>query len=397
MKQSNVLRLCVYLLAIAALVLLATAALREQGPSFGPEGVQTTVAPTLPPVKQPVALLRAGSTRYQYEMLGTAERAAYDVILAQLLSFPESVAVQGIDSEGLSAVFRALLLDQPLLFHVSSTAYKFNSADGKVTAFLPEYKMDAAEYAKRCDEVALVCAQILAAVPQGAGEFEKELATHDALVYLCTYDEKAGERSSVYGALVERRASCEGYARAMLLLLELQGMRVGVLTGDARNAEGVVGGHAWNKVCVDGQWYHLDATWDDPIVEDEETISHAYFNLRDEDVAASHDFDDTRTPCTATDANYFVRKGLYFWALDQSAEQTMAVRLAESLDAGSAVLELRMASQAALEQATDELFASKRVYAILAEANTSRRIRTDTVYRSEMKALRVIRIMPVLK
>ncbi|HSD87039.1 MAG TPA: transglutaminase domain-containing protein, partial [Kofleriaceae bacterium] len=90
-------------------------------------------------------------------------------------------------------------------------------------------------------------------------------------------------------AVFERRAAvCEGYARLMVALGKAAGVEVAFVTGHIRDAkrrlaisddpwdtsasealEGV--GHAWNAVKLDGQWYLIDATWDDPTNGDPDT------------------------------------------------------------------------------------------------------------------------------
>ncbi len=43
--------------------------------------------------------------------------------------------------------------------------------------------------------------------------------------------------------------------------------------------------HAWNIVNIDGDYYHIDATWDDPVTDDgTDTIIYDYFNLKDKDI-----------------------------------------------------------------------------------------------------------------
>jgi hypothetical protein len=351
---------------------------------------------TAQPVTRPAELARAGNTRYHYAGLNEAEQRAYQDIYERLPGFPESVEVAGLDSDGLRRVFQALLLDQPLLFQISSTNYKTRSVGGKLGAFIPEYRMGPEEYKKRCEELARVCAAI--PVPSGGSAFDVELALHDALVGMCEYTQADQPgKSTAYGALVENTASCEGYSRAMLLLLELRGIEASIVTGDAANAGGQTGGHAWNKVRIDGAWYHLDATWDDPVAQDAPSgVSHAYFNLPDADIAYTHELTDTRNPCVSVEANYFVRKGLYFKSFDQAAENRTAQRLAETLAAGGAAVELRMSDDGAMNSAMAELFGQgspQRVYSILS-ACAGYGIRTDYVRHSEISALRVIRIVP---
>jgi len=382
------------LLVLAALAVCGAVLLYGRDHVSGPTTATTTTAP---PVTRPAELARAGRTRYHYAALSETEQKAYRDIYEQLFAFPESVEVTDLDTAGLKRVFQALLLDQPLLFQISSTHYKTRTVGGRLTAFIPEYRMGPEEYRERCEELTQACL----AIPVGGSAFDVELALHDALVGMCDYTEAdRPEKSTAYGALVESVASCEGYSRAMLLLLELHGIEACIVTGDAANVGGAAGGHAWNKVRIDGAWYHLDATWDDPVTPDAAgSISHAYFNIPDADIAHTHDLTGMRDPCVSVEANYFVRKGLYFTQLDKAAETVLAQRLAEALAAGYAAVELRMAGDDAMESALHELFGNpQRVYRVLSNAALAgHNIRTDYVRHSEISALRVIRILPEMK
>ena len=56
--------------------------------------------------------------------------------------------------------------------------------------------------------------------------------------------------------------------------------------------------HVWNAVYLDGNWYHLDLTWDDPILSNgEEILDHAYFLITTEQLkeldTTQHNFDST--------------------------------------------------------------------------------------------------------
>lgn len=62
------------------------------------------------------------------------------------------------------------------------------------------------------------------------------------------------------GALVNKKAVCEGYSLAYRLLMNLLGIETQMVISGVL-PEGVA--HAWNRVKIDGQWYNVDATWDD--------------------------------------------------------------------------------------------------------------------------------------
>jgi transglutaminase/protease-like cytokinesis protein 3 len=40
-----------------------------------------------------------------------------------------------------------------------------------------------------------------------------------------------------------------------------------LISGTAQNSEGTTENHEWNYVQLDGKWYAIDVTWDDPIIQ----------------------------------------------------------------------------------------------------------------------------------
>lgn len=60
---------------------------------------------------------------------------------------------------------------------------------------------------------------------------------------------------------------CEGYARALKLLCEMENIDCVLVSGDSSPSLGRFDGkedHMWNYVEVDGEWYAQDTTWNDP-------------------------------------------------------------------------------------------------------------------------------------
>ena len=405
MRQRKFPWMILALLAAAALVLSAPSAIRGALTllPLEPPPEETTLAP----VPLPAQFSRAGQLRYHYGNLNGDEQIAYDEILARLPGFPESIDVKNLDSAGLARVFSALAMDQPMMFYVSTTHYKTRSIPetGQVTAFVPNYLMDQAQYAVRCAQLATACESF--AVPEGdmrtnpSLEFDCALALHDQLVRRCTYSEEytLAEKSTVYGAIVEGSASCEGYARAMQLLMAMQGIPCYIVTGEASNLSGFSGGHAWNKIQIEGEWYQLDATWNDPVTEDGSHVtSHAYFNITDAEIGKTHELTDPNNPCTATKANYFVRKELEFSALGRGAEDALSKALRDGLRDGDNAVELRFTDDESMQAGLRYLFDKQRVYRVLNNAALGGApIKTDKVYHADLETLRVVRILPEMK
>ena len=100
-----------------------------------------------------------------------------------------------------------------------------------------------------------------------SGEYEKIQAVHDYISENVKYDNVHKDnqyytlKSTCYGALVNNSATCQGISVAVYRLLRELGVDCRVITGTGtkgRDREY----HAWNIVCIDGQYYNLDATWD---------------------------------------------------------------------------------------------------------------------------------------
>ncbi len=128
-------------------------------------------------------------------------------------------------------------------------------------------------------------------IKPGMYDYEIELLIHDYIVNHTSYDYDNylngtldKEDYTVYGILINGSGVCEGYARTIKMLLDLKDIESFVVTGNG-NGEG----HAWNIVKIQGDYYQLDATWDDPMPRNGKNIlSHDYFNITDTKMGVSH-------------------------------------------------------------------------------------------------------------
>lgn len=153
-------------------------------------------------------------------------------------------------------------------------------------------------------------------------DYEKELALHDYLITHCRYSKDTLQDSEsdiyrAYGALVNQDAVCNGYAEALQLLFMCVGIRSEFVIGTADGID-----HAWNLVELDGKWYHLDATWDDPMPDQGDDTLHAYFNVTDEIMAVNHSWQKKDYPTAdSMDDNYYTKNRLYFSNFDEYKER----------------------------------------------------------------------------
>jgi hypothetical protein len=117
---------------------------------------------------------------------------------------------------------------------------------------------------------------------------------------------------------------CSGYAHAIQYICDLSGIESMVIAG--ANKAGQT--HAWNIVKVEGNWYNLDCTWADPILENPnyKNVTHMYMLVPDSWILNKTHFKQNRllladgtehlyfTPpaCTSDTMNWFKQEGKYY-------------------------------------------------------------------------------------
>lgn len=121
---------------------------------------------------------------------------------------------------------------------------------------------------KKMEKYEKEVSSILRQVDPAWSDFEKVVFINDYLTVNCEYD-NAYEEYDSYGAIVKRRAVCEGYAKAFMDLM-------GRLSVPCKVVESDWLFHAWNIVKVDGNWYHVDVTWNDPVPDTKGNARHYY-------------------------------------------------------------------------------------------------------------------------
>lgn len=105
-------------------------------------------------------------------------------------------------------------------------------------------------------------------------DVEKALAVNDYFVLNYCYD----ETYSIYnkeGLFSSKTGVCSAYADAYEYIMEDKlGIECVTVTSWEMN-------HAWNMLKIDGEWYHVDVTWNDPMPDSPGRAMHNFFLLSD--------------------------------------------------------------------------------------------------------------------
>ncbi len=154
--------------------------------------------------------------------------------------------------------------------------------------------------------------EIMKAVTADMSDYDKLKYFHDYLIKTCESVVDTPYADTVYGALVCKKALCEGYAKAFSYLCNRAGIENAIVVGETTID------HMWNMVKLDGNWYHVDVTWDKPdavILESyPDLVVYQYFMITDSVIENTHTINKTvYTPprATSTIQNYFIKEKQY--------------------------------------------------------------------------------------
>ena len=138
-------------------------------------------------------------------------------------------------------------------------------------------------------------------VQPGMSDYEIALALHDYVVLNTAYGTPHGDGALLstypegYFALVNGQGQCMDYAGAYQVLMDLAGIPCETVFGGS-----TAGDHAWNIVQLDGEWYHVDTTWDDPAPDRAGYVRYDYFLKSDAYMNRDHFNWEAGHTCTDT-------------------------------------------------------------------------------------------------
>ncbi len=278
-----------------------------------------------------------------YAHLTPIQQSAYDAVVEGLAAFQKKIMAKGISSkEEMERVISAVIWEQPQLFYFNCNVMSIVQT-GAGYQFMAEYiydKKKAMQIAQQIDESAnFILSQI---ITDGMDDYQKCLAIHDYMTENMRYNFSAVSVTYAYdafnleGALVKRQAVCEGIAKGVSYLLGKLEVPNIIVCGTSDINEQKIG-HAWNMVELDGEYYHMDITWDLQEINHFTNHSHMYFNLDDESMLTNHEWELEDSPsCEAMQENYYVKEKHYFRTI-----RSFELYVRKFLEAGETYMDIR--------------------------------------------------------
>lgn len=152
-------------------------------------------------------------------------------------------------------------------------------------------------------------------------EWDKEKYVHDFICENIRYDKlKKPYSHEIIGPLGHGVGVCEGIAKSVKVLCDALGVWCIIAICGNNPKKGIKYRHTWNIVRINGQYYHLDATFDNTLGKNEDgstSIRYDYFNLDDKNIFRDHEpLIAPAPPCPDGNHFYYREKKLSFTKLE---------------------------------------------------------------------------------
>lgn len=325
------------------------------------------------------------TARYGYDTLDKSGQNIYNLILTAMKNCDETVEIPNIDRSGklYSRILELIRFENPAMFHVAGREISRVSITAQSFDIKFSYRYSAEEVNSMLREAEKAADRIMVQITADMDEYDIVKLFHDSLITGCKNDENGLYCDNVYGALVDGKALCEGYAKAFSYLCGRAGIENVIVTGNTTTD------HMWNMVKLDGNWYHVDVTWDHPseMITDAypDAVLYNYFLVSDAEIAENRTIDnDYFEPPRATGSvmNYFYHEGMYADSYE-SALNCIRNGCAEAVAAGKHSFMIKLASDELYESVIMKLSAQTELSSAMADAGFSGKISYTNMYSSD--------------
>lgn len=277
------------------------------------------------------SLLDNYKQKYYYNALTDKQRSLYELIYNGVSSHKEEIYIAdlGCNAADVEAAFYAMDYDNPQFFWLDS-GYTYSYIAQTVYYVRPSYTRTAKEAAAIEPKLEAAAEAITKVALTKDNLFERVVYLHDAVINRTTYVLSGGEHiQDADGVLLNGLALCEGYSKAFAYLCQSIGIECICVIGSSG------GSHMWNMVKLDGEWYHFDVTFDDPVGE-MPVCTYTYFGLTTEEISETHTIDEiVKVPrATATKYNYYSAMGIQVYTDAQQAYNYLVMQAATNYKNG---------------------------------------------------------------
>ncbi len=192
-------------------------------------------------------------------------------------NFEERIDISelNISPDDIGRLFADATKNSPYLFYVDNHLSYTYRRGGNIVSVIPKYECTRKEAEERIEFCRSEIKKLAALADLGKTEYQKVTLAHDLICRHYKYDLTL-ESNDLYSFLSSGMGTCQGYTWAYMALLREMGVECEYVASDKLV-------HIWLKLKIDGEWYHSDATWDDPPSEEGKSgeLSRRHFLFSD--------------------------------------------------------------------------------------------------------------------
>lgn len=334
---------------------------------------------------------------YSYYTLDDKHKKLYDKLVSAMLDCDSKIQFdsdENISFEELFDTYQLIYNDENRLFYISPTIeYVSDKTTGNISSMKVNYTYSKEEIRSMQAEIDRETDKILSMITPEMNDYDIVKLFHDYIIVNCTYDSDAKNPNSIYGTLVEKDALCQGYSQSFTYLCSLAGIDSFIVLGVANEP------HMWNVVKMDGDYYHVDLTWDDPDrAKSPDSVRYDYFGLTDDRIRELRQFDDYDyeiPEAKGTKYQYYYYNNL----VAGSVSEAKALIEAEALKAAktkASTIQILCADDEVFKEVTDVFFGNSRdnVIGILGNIKdkAENRFNTESIYHNSNSSTRTVKI-----
>lgn len=214
---------------------------------------------------------------YYYEMMSSSERTIYRDMHEAFVNNAASFYIPNCEYRKIGEIFERLTDDHPEIFYVKSIQIKsMNIIPGY--RIVPQYRFSKDEIQYLRDAVDDSIEKIVEKCA-GKSTVEAEKIIHDYIVEISEYkDLEAPYSHEMPGVFLYGIGVCEGISKAFKYLCDKIGIQSGIVIG---NVKGEGTAHAWNQICIEGDWHNIDVTFNMNLSKSAGDLRYDYFNVSD--------------------------------------------------------------------------------------------------------------------
>ena len=219
---------------------------------------------------------------------------AINKVIRELYCYSDKILLSGVLSpKRLMDGLQAKIINNPELFAVVEFELVYHPL---ITIVYPKYYYDRLTYNTKLDLCRKTANRLVERI-DGRDDYSKAVQAHDFLARNVIYvDGTSKELHTIVGAFTKKQAVCDGFSMAYKYLLDLMNIPCISVGGYACDHEkGVYERHSWNMVCFDGNWTHVDVTFDTTIRTGSE-LRYDYFGLTDAQIIRDHKYEMSNYP-----------------------------------------------------------------------------------------------------